>query len=278
MLQLNCNEFFKTSDATICSEVRSPQFNYPEHSHEFNELVIVSKGAGQHIINDIPTNLTCNYVCYVSPKDRHLYDQVNDLYLTNILFKKSQLGLSTTLKDYLPADRDGSVSWYITSQAMNRVNELLQRIEVETKLPTLEAKLMSEALFQQLVVELARGRLSNLIGNESGNVILQVIDWLQHHYSDDICINDIAEQFDISSRTLCRQMKQVTHLSFNNYVHRVRINHAMDLLLYSDKSITDIAFDVGYKDSNYFSTKFKRFVNRKPSEFRHGKIINSNLI
>jgi AraC family L-rhamnose operon regulatory protein RhaS len=42
----------------------------------------------------------------------------------------------------------------------------------------------------------------------------------------------------------------------------------MDLLQSTDKSITDIAFEVGYKDSNYFSTKFKRFTKKTPSQYR----------
>lgn len=268
MFQLNCEDFFKTSDSTICTEIRSPQEAYPEHTHDFHELIVVTKGAGQHIINDVPTNLSQNYICYLSPKDRHLYEQVDNLHLTNILFKKNKLAYSPLLKSMLPKDEDEQNSWFITAESMKKVNLLLNQIEYESQHHTVDSRLMTEALFQQLVVELSRGRLSSASKNEADNSILKVIDWIQNNYAEEISINTVADQFNVSSRTLSRRIKQITNLSFNNYVHRVRINNAMNLLHYSEQSITDIAFQVGYKDSNYFSTKFKRFTNQTPSDFR----------
>ncbi|MCA2016653.1 helix-turn-helix domain-containing protein [Vibrio tritonius] len=268
MFHLSSEEFFLSSDATVCTEVRSPQPNYPEHSHDFHELIIVSKGAGQHVLNDHVTNLAQNYICYISPKDRHLFDQVEDLYLTNILYRKNLLSYSPLLKQLLPHGPNDSPSWYISTETMRRVQPLLKQLDNECRRPTIDAKVMTEVLFQQLVVELARGRLTARSNNETDNKILNVIDWIQNNYAQDMSVGEIAEQFHLSSRTLSRHIKQVTNLSFNNYVHRVRINHAMNLLSYSDKSVTDIAFEVGYKDSNYFSTKFKRFTKQTPSDFR----------
>ncbi len=268
MFHLTCDEFFKSSDATVCSEIRAPQQDYPEHTHDFHELIIVTKGAGQHILNDIPTNLAQNYICYISPKDRHLYEQADNLHLTNILFKKNRMTYSPLLKQVLPTEQEDPCSWYISTDSMKRVDSILAQIEQESGIQSMESYLMTEALFQQLVIELSRGRLSAASGHDVDNCMLRIIDWIQTHYAEELCSSTIAGQFDVSSRTLSRRIKQMTNLSFNNYVHRVRINNAMNLLLYSDLSITDIAFQVGYKDSNYFSTKFKRFTSKSPSEYR----------
>lgn len=268
MFQLNFNDFFNNSDATVCTEVRAPQEDFPEHSHDFHELMIVTKGAGQHILNDVPINLAQNYICYISPKDRHLFEQLDNLHLTNILFRKNKLAYSPLLKSVLPKESDAQQSWYISTETMKKVCTLMTQIEHESSLHSVESRLMTEALFQQLVVEISRGRLTSQSNNASDNSILKIIDWIQNNYAEEFNVGDISDQFEISSRTLSRRIKQVTNLSFNNYVHRVRINHAMNLLHYSDLSVTDIAFQVGYKDSNYFSTKFKRFTNKTPTEFR----------
>ncbi|MEH0741996.1 helix-turn-helix domain-containing protein [Vibrio cholerae] len=268
MFQLNGDDFFHTSDSAVCAEVRAPQPNYPEHSHDFHELIIVTKGTGQHILNDIPTNLAKNHICFISPNDRHLYEQVDDLHLTNILFKKSRLAYSPLLKNLLPREESEEKSWLISTATLKRTEQLMAQLEKEAMQNSVDSRIMAEALFQQLIVELSRGRLTSQNNNADDNTILQVIDWLQNNYSEEICVNDISERFNISSRTLSRKIKQVTNLTFNNYVHRVRVNKAIDLLHYSDLSITDIAFQVGYKDSNYFSTKFKRFTHQTPSQFR----------
>ncbi len=268
MFQLNGEEFFKHSDSAVCTETRAPQPDFPEHSHDFNELIIVTKGAGQHILNDSPTNLAQNYICYIAPGDRHLYEQVDNLHLTNILFKKNRLSYSPILKNFLPQDDKDSSSWFITNQTMKKVEHILQQLDKESQQSTVESRLMMEVLFQHLVVELFRGRLTAQSDDVTDNIIFRVLDWLQGHYSDDVCINEISDKFQISSRSLSRKIKQVTNLSFNNYLHRVRINNAMELLQSTDKSITDIAFEVGYKDSNYFSTKFKRFTQKTPSQYR----------
>ncbi len=55
------------------------------------------------------------------------------------------------------------------------------------------------------------------------------------------------------------------------YLHYIRASKALSRLLYSDKSITDIAFEVGYQDSNYFSTKFKQVFSVTPRDARLGK-------
>jgi AraC family L-rhamnose operon regulatory protein RhaS len=268
MFQLSGEEFFKHSDSAVCTEVRAPQADYPEHSHDFHELIIVTKGAGQHILNDTPTNLAQNYICYITPSDRHMYEQVENLHLTNILFKKNRLSYSPILKNFLPNESSDSKSWFITNQTMSKVEQILQQLDNESRSNTVESRLMMEVLFQHLVVEISRGRLTSQSNDVNDNIILKVIDWLQRNYSEDVCINEISDKFKISSRSLSRKIKQVTNLSFNNYVHRVRINNAMDLLQSTDKSITDIAFEVGYKDSNYFSTKFKRFTKKTPSQYR----------
>lgn len=267
MFQLNGEEFFK-NEAAIWTEVRAPQQDFPEHSHDFHELVVVSKGAGQHVLNDVPMNLSQNLICFISPRDRHLFESSEGLFLTNILFKKDKLSAGPILKELLPKDDDAFNHWFVTTNAMGRISHLIAQMDQENKQMGIESKLMKEALFQQLVVEISRGRLTHQAKADHENVILQILDWIAHHYDQDISVADLSEQFQVSSRTLSRKMKQMTNLSLNNYVHRVRINQAMNKLQYSEDSITEIAFQVGYKDSNYFSTKFKQFTNRTPSDFR----------
>ncbi len=267
-MKLNVNDFFSNTERAITTELRTPQDNFPEHSHDFQELIIVSQGSGTHVINDIPDSLEQNHVCFISPQDRHLFENVDNLYLSNILFRKDALSLPAGLNDYLPQGYSDHKGWHISNQAMQKVSHLIQTLDTEVHQPQRDSEWMAQALFQQLIVELHRGKLVPLEHASMDDKTLQVLDWIKANYHQEFTIGEVADQFQLSSRTLSRKIKQITHQSFNNYLHQVRINQAMQLLQYSDLSVTDIAFNVGYSDSNYFSTKFKKIMNKSPSEFR----------
>ncbi|MCV5391834.1 hypothetical protein OFC62_44635, partial [Escherichia coli] len=64
-------------------------------------------------MNDVPMNLSKNYVCFVKKEDRHLFDTVDDLYLSNILFEKDKLQVGSDLKRFMPNESDRETGWFI---------------------------------------------------------------------------------------------------------------------------------------------------------------------
>ena len=55
---------------------------------------------------------------------------------------------------------------------------------------------------------------------------------------------------------------------FNVFVDKVRIKHSKELLLNSNLKVYEISEKTGYKNVDYFHTKFKKYVNMSPAEFR----------
>lgn len=268
-MQLRINDFFSNKQCAITTELRQPQENFPEHSHDFQELIIVSQGSGTHVINDIPDNLTQNHICFISPQDRHLFENVDNLFLSNILFRKEALNLPQGFLDYLPKGYADNKAWHINHQSMQKVTHLIDHLNTEVHHNEhVDSSWMAQAIFQQLIIELHRGRLTPITQASMDDKTLQVLDWIRANYHQELSIGELADQFQLSSRTLSRKIKQITQLSFNNYLHQVRVNQALQLLQYSNLSVTNIAFKVGYSDSNYFSTKFKKIMKKSPSEHR----------
>lgn len=58
-------------------EPRLPQAAFPEHHHDFHEIMVVEHSTGIHVFNGT--------VCFVCYHDRHLYEHTDNLYLTNVL-------------------------------------------------------------------------------------------------------------------------------------------------------------------------------------------------
>ena len=77
----------------------------------------------------------------------------------------------------------------------------------------------------------------------------------------------------MSDSYFSRRFKTVTGFGFKEYLNAVRIRHACDLLLSTDKSITQIASDCGYMDSNYFGDAFHKIKHVSPSQYRKTNLL-----
>ncbi|MBQ4796921.1 AraC family transcriptional regulator, partial [Pectobacterium versatile] len=73
MTQLHGEEFFASQAATIAVEPRMPQCDFPDHYHDFWEIVLVEQGAGVHVFNDQPFALCSGAVFFVRDNDCLLY-------------------------------------------------------------------------------------------------------------------------------------------------------------------------------------------------------------
>lgn len=98
--------------------------------------------------------------------------------------------------------------------------------------------------------------------------IRRAVDYIRTHYQQDIGFKDIADQLDMSPYHFARMFKHSTQESPHQFIMRCRIEAAKKLLIESDNSIADIAFDVGYKSQSYFTTRFALLVGMTPAAFR----------
>ena len=81
-------------------------------------------------------------------------------------------------------------------------------------------------------------------------------------------MNVLANEFFLSPAYLSRKFSQTTGVSIMSYLEDYRINVATDLLKGSERSISEIADQVGYYDANYFTKIFKKVKGITPKEFR----------
>lgn len=99
--------------------------------------------------------------------------------------------------------------------------------------------------------------------------ILEVQTWLETNFrKHDISMEDVAMEFGMSGRTLIRRFKSATGDSFSEYVRRLRVESAKDLLRNTDMTITEISSRVGYRDIGAFYDVFAKHTGQRPKEFR----------
>jgi len=98
--------------------------------------------------------------------------------------------------------------------------------------------------------------------------ILAIQVRLEQDYGQAISIEGLAAEFNMSPRNFSRRFKQATGESPSQYLQRVRMEAAKELLHDPDMSISQIAYQVGYDDLSYFSRLFNRYTGALPQAYR----------
>ena len=92
---------------------------------------------------------------------------------------------------------------------------------------------------------------------------------IEEHYQERITL-DMASKIACMSRShFCRFFKEVTGNTLTQYLHRLRIDKSKDLLLRSDLSIIEIAYEVGFENLSYFYKIFRNLTQITPQNFRY---------
>lgn len=273
MTVLHSVDFFPSGKSPVAIEPRLPQAAFPEHHHDFHEIVIVEHGTGIHVFNGQPFTISGGTVCFVRDHDRHLYEHTDNLCLTNVLYRSPDaFQFLAGLNQLLPQEQDGHYPshWRVSQQTLGQVREIIAQMETLGAEIDMHGIANREILFMQLLVMLRKG--SQQEGAVSSDARLnQLMLWLEDHFAEDVCWETLAEQFMLSLRTLHRQLKHSTGLTPQRYLNRLRLTKARHMLRHSDESVTDIAFRCGFGDSNHFSTLFRREFSWSPRDIRQGR-------
>jgi two-component system, response regulator YesN len=100
-------------------------------------------------------------------------------------------------------------------------------------------------------------------------VVENVRRYLDQHYASEISLTALADQFHINSAYLSEIFKNHIGQNFSDYLISLRMDHAQALLKDKQLKIIDVAHLVGFSNSGYFSTVFKKQFGQTPVEFRN---------
>ena len=134
-------------------------------------------------------------------------------------------------------------------------------------------KVLSKGLFSleetlaHLDAALARKRE---LSGEAQRLVRQAMAYIQEHYAEPISRQDLADHVGLSDDYLTSCFHKELGLTPVAYLNRYRVQQARQLLKNTHKSITEIAFEVGFSGSSYFSRIFHRETGMTPAAYRRG--------
>lgn len=285
---LKIDEWFHPDGFPISVERRDPQPAFEPHAHEFAELVIVTGGKCLHVTGNDSWEITAGDVFVIAGPGEHEYQELVDLRLVNILYQPKQLKMRLldlpsiagyhalfTLEPSRRARQPAKGRLHLGGKEMAQVIELVDRLEQELKAREPGFGFMATAAFMQIIGYLSRcyGR----VPSPDGKALLRIGEALSHlerNIHRELDLDELASIAHMSRRSFLRVFQSATGTSPLAWVIEQRIHRACNLLRHSDRRITEIAFDVGFNDSNYFTRQFRKCTGLSPRDYRQRQAVN----
>lgn len=105
-------------------------------------------------------------------------------------------------------------------------------------------------------------------GCEIREDIEEIIRYIEHNYDKTITLDTLARLSHYSKRHFTRLFREICGMSPMDYLNKVRIKNASDLLVRSDMNIIEISRLCGFEDNNLFSRRFKSIYKVSPTQYR----------
>ena len=256
---------------------------YPSHRHEFWEIVIVTRGTGLMTFGRRRLSIRVGDVFVIACDQRHAFEETLSLDVVNIVIDPDYIGsVHPLLQDWMSRDALFAVGprWksgetpgeclHLGSAEFARALDLVRRMEKELEESGEESRVAAFAHFLLLITLLRRHcQPWALPGSAAPTArIGRALEYIERNFAERITLDKLAACCHVSRRHFFRLFEQAVGLAPMEYLKKVRLQKAAEMLLTSDSNVTEVAFACGFNDSNYFSSLYHKEFGMSPSQFK----------
>ncbi len=265
-----------SKDFVIDHRIRHANKDVPlTHSHQYNEIYFLQSGKCNVYIDNETYCLEDGSVLFIPAFKEHtfIYPFSQDVKRTVLYISTEQLNWYFN-KDFKDEINNLFINKHLqlSRKSFSNLSNIFEKIQFEKYSLDNMSELLTKAYFFELIIYLIRcQRYTHNINqktNLSNITIGEIVNFIENNYSRQLTLPEIAAQFGISESSLTKKIKIFTNMTFKEYLTKTRIEAAKSLLISSEKSITEIAYECGYNNSNFFGDVFKKAVGMSPSSYR----------
>lgn len=151
---------------------------------------------------------------------------------------------------------------FFMESTMRRILALTQKKDLHSEI--LVSGLITEILTQILILNSSE----NLELGFMPAYLKGVLKEMEHRFQEPLTLDFFARKFGVSKYHLSREFKRYIGTTPNEYLILTRINHAKELLKYSDLTVEQIAYSCGFHHVSHFIGSFKKHENNTPLQYR----------
>ena len=254
------------------------------HMHDYYEIYYLSKGKRRYFINHTLYDIDCGDVILVSKGDIHRTQVIEsgENYARYLIHFSQELVDKISLiipeKEFLKCFETKKL--HIAAPGMHNFNSLLRKLENECKYDDEFNRQLVIVHFMELIINLNKNSSQKNMRfaddlTEYEDRIQSVCRYICNYYNRPINLDEIAKIAYMSPTYFSKKFKKVTGFGFNEYLNSVRVKMAINMLIETRYSITEIAMYCGYQDSNYFGDVFRKMTGMSPSSYRKQHLNNN---
>lgn len=121
---------------------------------------------------------------------------------------------------------------------------------------------------EEILEALQEGERSLLRSRKAADRTDAVMNYIEHHYCEELSIAELAAMFDLTPNYLSSLLKSRKNIKFTDYLTTLRLRKAKELLLSTNLSVREISEQIGYHSQSHFTKLFMENVHYTPAEFK----------
>ncbi len=274
------NSYYKNTDGFYLEVAYRSEgvnaHNYKKHS-DFNLVEIIQIYAGDGVVlageNVIKMEsgavylINGDYFHSIQPQNPKVYIRNKIIIDSAILYSFLQFCGMPTVEEELK--KSGAIFYTFDKNISNEIDGFFMQAATSLSQDFSFSTLNFTRLFAPL--------LHNIFNRNSGfvqtdnSLLKSVSDYVKANLDKKIVLDEMCRELFISKSYLCHSFKKQTNMTVNEYVFRCKISEAVKLLVYTDKTVTEIAMDTGFESPSHFCQVFKRYAALSPSTYRKKK-------
>jgi AraC-like DNA-binding protein/quercetin dioxygenase-like cupin family protein len=275
---LSSSLFFPDASSALFMSFHHESGNLNRHYHDFFELFYVCKGNPIGVMNDHEIQLQEGNLCIMNPNAVHYFkefseetDLILNIVLPKDLFQKSIFRIlfnDPVLNAFFiryRLENDKQTSFLYLQHLDKDIDHFIEILLGEY----LDKKQYSHVIIESLLTLIFSFILRNYKEKSSHDnyAMAEIIDYIYLNYQT-VSMDMVAAHFSYHPKYLSSLIHKHTSQTFRDLLVSIKLQNALNYLLYTDNSIDQIVDMIGYKDKSSFYSLFKKHYGRSPADYR----------
>ena len=267
----------ETIDRIYCNATTRPRdYRMAEnHLHNYYEIFYVRKGNARFFVDDRLFDLHAGDYMIVPPNLVHYNRYLMQTNRVNIYFRDEDLrrGNNYVLRGLKEHFLEKAAMFHTPSSHFEILDNVIDRMIHEDPVSDENTPIMLQLLLQEFIVFSKRYCIvnpgySSQIAQGDDITIQQAAQYISENYNLPITLDFLANKSGLSPAYFSKRFHLITGMGMKEYLTYVRLKHAEAELVSTSHTISEIAENTGFSDSNYFKDVFKKEFGLSPRAYR----------